>query len=291
MDEDLPQGWDSFLTSIGETPETFQAQLTASTPPVEGVVPPAEPVVDAPVVAAPVEAAPVVAPQPDQQLLRLALEQSKNLQAQLDQVKAAQAKAAEPVAPDPAIDPLGAILHQNRQMQAAIQALQDGQTQQTQQTQQQTQMSQFLGAVNAQVDVFRATTPDYTDAYTHLINVKVSDFMEQGLSKDEARNLVSQEEMKIAANALRQGKNPGAVAYEMAKRSGYVAKAAPVVTTPDSKLDTIRKGLEAEKEVEKGVQTTDKVTVATLREMKDSDLNRAVENDWEGIFGKPKGIF
>lgn len=285
MDENLPAEWDQFFANGGEMPDALKS---LQTPVAEPVV--AEPVAE--VVAEPV-VEPVAAPAPVpstahyDRLLKAQQEQADALKQQLADLQAKFTKATETPAPDEATDPLGFLAHQAKITQAKIDAFQNAMQQTQQQSAEQQQFNTFIDAVNGHVAKFKTTHADYDAAYNHIVGVKVADLMDQGKGAEEARDLVSKEEMRIAADALKAMKNPAEVCYNMAKRYGYTPKVAVV---PENKLDTIKKGLETGKEVERAAPPGD-VTLANLKEASDRDLDKMVQNDWESIFGKTKGIF
>lgn len=259
-------------------------------------------------------AAPTQQPQTDySDLIRQQEATLKGLQKQLTDMQAAkQAEidaANAPVMPDPEKDPLGYLTFQIKQVGDQVKAMKDEQVasqkeaqQKTQETEQQTQFRQFIDGVNGKVqehlqtfadfDPKTKTSADYTAAYQHLVDMRTSDYMAMGFSKQEALAAVGQEEIRIAANAMREGKNPGVVAYELAKRHGYVPKVQTAQNpNPEAKLDSIKKGLEtsgAERGTPPPTYSTDSV-----KSMNHKQLTDAVENHWDEMFGrsKSKGIF
>lgn len=288
MDENLPAEWDQFFANGGELPDTLKA-LAAPVEEPAVVVPPVE--VTAPTLSETVvpPSAPIL-PSTDHydRLLKAQQDQADLLKQQLTDLQAKFTKATEAPAPDEATDPLGFLAHQMKSIQAKMDAMQAGTQQTQQQTAEQQQFSQFIGKVNDQVAQFKTTHADYDAAYRHLVETRTADYTDRGLSLEAAREAVGKEEMDIAAQALKTGRNPAEVAYGMAKRYGYVAP-KPVVV-PENKLETIKKGLETGKEVEREAHT-ERVTEANLREASDKELDRMVQEDWEGMFGKRKGIF
>lgn len=286
MDENLPAEWDSFFTNGGELPDTMKTMVP------EVVEAPAQtPAPVDEVVADPTPApAPVNTPSTEHydRLLQAQQEQAAQLKQQLADLQAKFAKVTEPPAPDEATDPLGYLAHQMKQIQAKIDAAQATAQTQQQQTAEQTQFTAFINNVNSQVIAFKATHADYDDAYKHLIDLRTADYADRGMTATQAREAVGKEEMEIAAKAMQMGKNPAEVAYGMAKRYGFAPKVAQ--TAPENKLDAIKKGLESTKDVE-GAAAPAKVTLSNLKEASDRDLDRMVQNDWEAIFGKSKGIF
>jgi len=290
--EELPADYDTFFKT-GELSDALKAQMT---PPVDTTVaptPPVETVVEAkPVVADP---PPVTTPAPDQsnvylqQLLRdreeagkLMGEQMKQLQAKIDQMSA-------PPAPDPATDPLGAMMHQMKQMEKQIADFQKGATETQAQATQQQQAQQLLNHVKQQIGEFSKTHADYQQAYEHLKSVRTADYTEMGLTQAQIIQQLGNDERTIVQQALQQGKNPAELVYSFAKRYGYVP---PVATpTPEEKLETIKKGLEASKQVTQAAPPATGYTLDAAKVASDRDLTNMVENHWEEMMGGRKGIF
>ena len=289
--EELPDDIAQFFANGGELPASLITEQTpvetaatgttatpAATTPAE-VTAPAEPV--------------VTAPAENPYAARLIAErdaQVKSLTDQLADLKAKIEKANEPAAPDPNIDPLGSLTHQLGKLQKQLDTLVTAQTETKEMTLQEKQAQAFFNKVNGDIADFKKDHADYGDAYNHLVKMRTQDFIDMGMSKEEAQTAMNQEEMQITHRALASGKNPGAVAYAMAQRYGY--KPAAPVQTPENKLDAIKKGLEASKTTERATPPeTGNVTLENVAQLSEAELNKTVENDWEGLFGKRKGIF
>lgn len=290
--EELPDDIAQFFANGGELPASLLAEATPTEPAVTATPATAATVAE-PV--APTEPVEPVATEPADSgyASRVIAERDAKvleLSTALDELKKQIAKASEPAAPDPNVDPLGSLTHQLGKLQKQLDTLVTSQTEVQTQTLQEKQAQAFFTQVNNNIASFKTTHADYDDAYKHLVKMRTQDFMDMGMSKDEAQNAMNQEEMQITVRAMQAGKNPGAIAYSMAQRYGFKASAAPV--PPENKLDTIKKGLEASKTTEAATPSnTGKVSLETLDTLSDSELNKAVADDWEGLFGKRKGIF
>ena len=253
----------------------------------------AVPVAATPPVETPAEPTPVAVEAAD--ILRQSLEDAQRrvgqLEANLQQLQTQQTapKTPEVVAPDPDTDPLGAMMHQlntvNKtvaDLQAAINAQRDQQTQQT-------QFQQFQSQVGQLRDQFVKVTPDFTDAYSHIRNARIADLKAFGMTDDKIQQTLFQEEVTLAQNAIRFGKNPAEVMYDMAKRHGYAPKsvAAPnSPTKPDAKLAAIGQAQSAAKTLPSTPALED-ITVDGLKGASDSDLDKLVrdEKTWARITG------
>jgi len=295
--EQIPADIQEFFTT-GQLPESLASQqATAPTSTVQTAAAPAEVEAPKPSPASPSSVEPPPAPQlPDlsvyERLLEAQQAREAELRQQLETVKGQMAKLMAVPAPDPTTDPLGYLNHQMKTIQDQINAMQNQTQQQTQTQEQQAQVQQFVGAVNSQINAFKATNPDYDAAYKHVIDARMQDYRDMGMTESQARQTLGQEESNIALRAMQQGKNPAEVVYKMAQRLGYKAQAAKP-TDGATKLETIRKGQQASETVQASSrgEPTGEISIETLKNASEADLNKMVENDWEKIFGKSKGIF
>lgn len=285
--EELPEDIAAFFSSGGELPESLKpAPVEAVATPAPAPTPAPEAVVDAP---AP---APTPAPAGDPYAARLIADrdaQIKQLSDSLADLKAKIERANEPAAPDPNTDPLGHLTHQFKTLQKQLDTLIGAQTEQATMTVQERQAQAFFAKVNGDIADFKGTHADYDKAYEHLVKMRTQDYIDMGMTREEAGNAMGQEEMQIVQRALHAGKNPGAVAYGMAQRYGY--KAPAPTPAPENKLDTIKKGIAASETVKSGNPPEVDVSLENLETLSDSALNKQVEDNWEGLFGKKKGIF
>lgn len=224
------------------------------------------------------------------EVLRRSLQDTLARQAQLEaqlahlQQKATQPQPEQP--PDPNVDPLGAMMHQINQVNRSVAELQAQLNQQTQQNTQLNQLQQFQQQVHQLRDQFVKTAPDFNDAYNHLRNVRAGDLRNYGLPDDQIQQALLQDEIGLAQQAIRFGRNPAQVIYEMAKNHGYTTKtqAAPAAP-PSAKLQHIQ---QQPSSIPPAVPNTADITVDGLKAASDSDLNKLVMDDasWSKIVGR-----
>ncbi len=204
-----------------------------------------------------------------------------------------EAKTNPPVpAPDPATDPLGAMMHQLNTVNATVQDLQQKLLQEQSNNQLKTQFNEFANSIRAIKDAFVKTTPDFNDAYQHIRNQRAADLRLTGVPEAQIPQVMLQDELNIAQNALQQGKNPAEEMYNMAKRYGYAPKAAP--QNGQQKVEAILNGQAADKNPGGASPPAASITVESLKDMSSSDLNKVVMNDkqWEQLVGgKSHDIF
>lgn len=264
-------------------------------------LPPAEPAAGAapatasiPEVEAPSPvAASVEAPAPDPSALlaeqmaadrRQLLELQRTI-AQLSEKLTTPPAEAEPVPPDPTTQPYEALLHEMAELKKALAAQQQQTQQQTQMTQQQQQFMEFKTQINSAKAEFTKSAPDFDAAYAHLRAQRAADLADVGVPQEQIAQALLQDELAVAQNAVRQGKNPAQVIYNMAKRYGYSPKA--VAPTPQEKVAQLAAGQQAAAAPQRGAPVAELPTAASLKDASDADLARVAADDklWRSVMG------
>lgn len=121
----------------------------------------------------------------------------------------------------------------------------------------------FVNSYRADADKFKATTPDYMEAYNHLLQSRAAELMSIGyddpnsplLTPDEKHaaakalhDALTQDEYGIAQLAFSKGKSPAQIIYDLAQKRGYAKKgAAPAAEPAEDRLATIERGQAANK--------------------------------------------
>lgn len=201
-----------------------------------------------------------------------------------EKISAPPPPAPAPAPPNPQTDPLGSMMHQLAQVTKAVDTLQQNLTQQTQQAAQSAEFTQFATNLQNVRNEFTKATPDFPDAYKHLRTARADDYRDVGVPEDQIARALLQDEIAVAQNAIAQGKNPAQVIYNMAKRYGYAAKAAPA--TPADKIAALNAGADAGAALPRaGAESA--LTLAGLKDAGDSDLNKLVQDDkqWARLVG------
>jgi hypothetical protein len=237
-------------------------------------------------------AAPVATPAPvdPMQSLQAALDNSnaqlRQLTEQVESLKGQpKPQPTEAPAPDPTTDPLGNMLHQldkvNRTVADLKASIAERQTQDTQLT----AFNNFRTQVVALRDEFTKTTPDFQAAFDYVRNARTEDLRAIGMPENDIARTLFQEELGLAQRAIAASKNPAAEVYEMAKRHGYKATATPA---PQSKIEQLKAGIAASPPALPKTHVAEDITVESLREASDADLNRLVTDPkaWDKIAGK-----
>lgn len=132
-----------------------------------------------------------------------------------------------PAEPDFAADPKGYVDHRLR---SAVEKL-EGKTEQTAKTAEQAALesaqTRFHTHLQQTEQAFLAQTPDYYDALNHLRQIRVTEIttLNPELTQEQVVTALRNEELQLAANLVRSGRDPHQVAYQLAKARGYAPKA------------------------------------------------------------------
>jgi hypothetical protein len=161
---------------------------------------------------------------------------SQVMQQVLQQIKQQQSPA-----PDPESDPVAYFQHQIAEQAQQIQQLTqylNGNAQQAQQAQHETQL---VNAYRSSAQEFTKQSPDFVEAYQHLVASRLSEYNALGYTNEQAQAMLNQDEMQLAAKAFQDGVSPAHRVYELAKLRGYQKQQA----SQEHKMQTIERGVKA----------------------------------------------
>lgn len=154
--------------------------------------------------------------------------------------KAIESLQKEPQSQDVEIDPVDADAH-NLYMRE-INDLKKQVQNQTKHTSESEQRQRFETTVNAQAAQLSASNPDFNDAYSYLLAVKVKEAELQGYEGTEAQQAALASIQPIAWQVFNKGGNVAEAAYKLAQNYGYKTTAAKKVSnSPD--LDKVSKNM------------------------------------------------
>lgn len=278
--------------------ETGELQPGMAPAPEPAPTPEAQAAAPTPQATAPAPQAPAETPTPNPEvqneaslILQRALEEAQRKVGQLEaNIAQLQQKSVEPQIEEPGDDdPLGQMMHKLNLVTKTVTDLQARLVEQQSQQQELSKFQQFQQQVGQLRDQFTKTHADFNDAYNHVRAARVADLKMFGYSEADIQKALFQEEVQLAQNAVRMGKNPAEVVYDMARRHGYTPKVgnAPATpTTPDAKLQSIQQAQAASKNLPSTPQL-EEITLEGLKGASDADLNKLVADDklWAKITG------
>lgn len=148
--------------------------------------------------------------------------------------------------PDPTEDPIGYM----EWLSARLDAEEQVKAQEQQQTQAQQQraeaVKQVIGKAQEYETDFRELNPDYDKAADHLYAAKKAEYLDGGYDDAEAHSMVMAEFLTRADRAMKAGKDPAEIVYNLAKRTGYANEGPPKAQTDaEAKLRRIAEGQKA----------------------------------------------
>lgn len=148
---------------------------------------------------------------------KAAEQQFQALQAKLAEIEARLNPPAEIVVPDPILDPQGFKQFQIDQIKqrAAERAEAERQQAESQQTQ------ALMARLNQDVITFKASTPDYDNAFNHAVQARRQELAFYGNSPEQIEAQMEVDVKAIVQQAYGQGRNPAELFYEYAKMRGY----------------------------------------------------------------------
>lgn len=227
----------------------------------------------------------------------------KEAQAQIDSIKAeneklketfnkvmrtAQEKADKENIPNYDDDPLAALKYENEQLRSKIDPLEKAEQNRQQNYTQQQQQKKFISEYAASADEFKETTPDFDDAYDHLVDSRMKDYIASGYSKEEAANLLQEDEIATVIKARQQGVNPAERIYALAKIRGYNGNKKSdadnfksQIAKNTQKINQLERGVKASKTLsDSGTHSDERLTLETISQMDDDEFSKV---DWNKV--------
>lgn len=137
--------------------------------------------------------------------------------------QAQQQGEQEDVAPDPEKDIFAFVKWQSRQIEKLSTQLAERASKFDEHTaDQQFRQSYYNDAI-----AFQQKTPDFRDAYSHLVRGRDAELQALGMDDPAARKAhIAKEEREIAEAARKTNRSPSAVLYELARARGYAPRPA-----------------------------------------------------------------
>lgn len=177
---------------------------------------------------------------------REATQQVAAMQARLDSMGAQpQTKAEKAAMPDPETDPIE-FMKYARNLISDMQANDARAEEQAKADEERNQQLRSTSQRVAQYEEdFRDDHPDYDKACGHFQESLVDELKEAGLSGAELQRQLREDIVGIATRAMRAGKDPAKVMYDLAKKRGFGTKKAEETDDKKGANDNADKTFEA----------------------------------------------
>lgn len=140
---------------------------------------------------------------------------------------------------------------------------------------------------------FSKKTPDYQDAAVYVRSMRDQELQHMGYTDPGVRQqIITQDALQIAAQALQNNMNAAEVVYNIAKARGYAAKAlakAPVIPAQSADIQKITNAAKGQEEgsplAQIGGEAPRETSVNALLKMSDADFEKATQGDnWRKLF-------
>lgn len=163
-------------------------------------------------------------------------------------------------------------------------------------TEQQNYVNQVMNTATAKAREFAVEKTDYFDAQNHLMLSRRAELTAMGLPPAQVEATINNDYLQVADQALRQGKNPAAVIYDIATHRGY-RKADPVPagkTTAElaaEKAATLAKGAAAAGSLSNagGAPARAGASLESILAMSEKDIAALDMDKLAAMFGEPRG--
>jgi hypothetical protein len=215
--------------------------------------------------------------------------QFQTLQQQLAELQAKLNPPPEIVIPDPILDPAGFKKFQIDQITQRAQERVEIERRQVEAQQQQAVMQRLAHDVST----FKATAPDYDNAFQHAVSVRKEELAFYGNSPEQIAAQIEVDVQAIVQQAYSQGKNPAEMFYSYAKMRGYQG-AAPVVPQPSQAAAQVTALAQAQKQTASmatatGPSNDGGMTIETLSKMSEAELAKMPKADRDAAMRKVMG--
>lgn len=214
---------------------------------------------------------------------------------QLAQRQQPQQAAQETVIPDVNVDPVGHFQAKFAESERKLQDVTKWRETQDANATAMNNVRELTGIAMRHETEFSKTTPDYQDAAAYVREARDKELDYMGYKDPAVRNqIIQQDALQIAAQALQGNLNAAEVVYNIAKARGYQAKAAALVApiapakSPDAvKIATVAKGQAATQSLGQvnGESVPDLSPDAILK-MSDAEFTKwASDDNWRKLMG------
>jgi len=183
-------------------------------------------------------------------------------------------------------NPALALKAENDALKKDLEVIKDRLAKQDAAAQQGAGLNQFAALVQRREAEFAKTEPSYFKAAEYVAAMWGDELREAGYPEEQIPQIVFQRSLAVTQQAVRSEKNPAEAIWKIAQRNGFKADPpkdeAKAAAKPkaETKLETIAKGQDAAK-TNGGGAGPDDVTLASLAQMDDADIDRIVADpDW-----------
>ena len=216
--------------------------------------------------------------------------QFQELQRQFAEIQAKLNPPPEIVVPDPVLQPEAFKQFQIDQIKQR--AAEKAEAERL--TQEQAQERQIMARVNQDVAAFKATVPDYDQAFQHAVKVRREELAFYGNTPEQIDQQIEVDVRAIMGQAYSQGKNPGELFYGYAKMRGYSPAQAAKDPIPQQAAAQVNALAEAQRQTQSmatagGPSNDGGITIETLAKMSEAQLAKMPKAERDAMMQKVMG--
>jgi hypothetical protein len=175
-------------------------------------------------------------------------------------------------------DPLAALHHKTQQHEQAVQQLYQNEYQKQQQAEFQSRRDAFINQYAESARQFSKNNPDFSEAYQFLVGSQINEHKIAGYTDEQAKQLLIDDELGIAATAFQAGVNPAERIYALAKARGYTPKQG------GNKLEQVAKVVQAGKSLSNASGKSSKgFSLESLANLDREEFDEVVKTQWDKI--------
>lgn len=182
-----------------------------------------------------------------------------------------------PKQPPPSLedDPVAHFAHKTKELEEQINREKAEREQLLARTQQEKQIQDFDNAYRTHATKFSQETPDFNNAYEHLISLREKVYRDAGIDDAEIPQRIASDERMVAYTAFQLGINPAQLLYNLALSNGYSKKEASQIANKQiEKMNTLEKGTQTKTLSNVGSSAKENLTLEALAEMDDDDFTK-----------------
>jgi hypothetical protein len=184
---------------------------------------------------------------------------------------AAAAAADDNTPPDPEKDIFGYVKWQAKQIERLSNELKTGSERQQSSEQERAFKSTYVADAMA----FHKSTPEFKDAYAHLINGRDKELALMGMADQKQRAaFIAKEEKAIVEQALQRGVSPSQMLFQLAQSRGFTPKpAAAPQSDIAAKIENVKRSQAASASLTgTGGSAGEGLTAAALADMSEAEF-------------------
>ena len=222
-----------------------------------------------------------------------AIEEKKRMEKRFEQVMDKLSAQNEPPAPaeePPTVTPLeenpiGHFDDRIAQVEAETAANKKAREEAAQNQERADQWNRVMAAYNQDAARLAQEDPNFNEAYQYWGNSRMNELVAGGATREQAQNIVYQEESAAVVRAMQDGESPAERVYAIAKARGYKPAEAPAGGQPPAEpgpdLEKIAAGQNNAQGTPGGGTEPTPMTLEALAQMSDDEFDA----NWDRIVG------